>query len=348
MNTGKSDYEIQQRAYKELTPGIRVPSRVQKIIDNEADERRYDIERLRKYGVPDEEIDRLLEHQEEQIADFIQGERAKCKMALRIEKLEKEVTADELTGLNNKKGFEKTIQTFIALADREHQKNAEENARRKEKGEEEIPVKLSLLMVDIDKFKLVNDLLGHGVGDKVLRQFGEITQRTVRESDYPARIGGEEFAVIFPQTNGVAIVGAERLRKAMERDLRPMLKEAFDKLLNNRGVEYIFIRAKESGLLDEPMGITKSQKGEEDRSKKFDDLSEREIEQVCQITKDSLLGTVSVGVASYQVGESKEGLKERADEALYFAKENGRNRVCNAKELRKIGVEKKRGLANKL
>jgi|GEM_PF-3167284 len=341
MNTKKPDYKDQQRAYQELTRGIRVPSRISEILENEADKRKYDIESLRKHGVPDERIEELLKRQEEQIREFVQAERDKCKMALRIKKLEKEVTTDELTGLNNLRGYEKTIRIFINLAIREHEKNAKENMRRKESGEREKPVKLSVLMVDIDKFKLVNDLLGHNAGDKVLKQFGKTIQKTVRESDYPARVGGEEFAVIFPQTNGEAIIGAERLRKAMEKDLKPILIESFEKLLADRGPEFIFEKAKECGLLEKPMGISKGEKGKEGESKGFADLSDAEKKLVQEITKDSLLGTVSIGVASYQSGDSKDTLKKRADEALYFAKASGRNTVCNAKGLEELGGQDK-------
>jgi diguanylate cyclase (GGDEF)-like protein len=77
---------------------------------------------------------------------------------------------------------------------------------------------LSLVMLDIDNFKRVNDEHGHLVGDKVLREVSICIRRTVRESvDIPARYGGEEFAVILPSTGltGTLTV-CERLRSAVE------------------------------------------------------------------------------------------------------------------------------------
>ncbi len=72
---------------------------------------------------------------------------------------------------------------------------------------------LALLMIDIDFFKKVNDTHGHGVGDEVLRGVAERIKRNFREFDLPARIGGEEFVVVMPDSRlDVATSVAERLR----------------------------------------------------------------------------------------------------------------------------------------
>ena len=76
---------------------------------------------------------------------------------------------------------------------------------------------LSLLMLDIDDFKLINDRYGHLVGDMVLKEIAAIIQKTVRHVDIAARYGGEEFAIILPETaiyNSVII--AERLRERIK------------------------------------------------------------------------------------------------------------------------------------
>lgn len=75
---------------------------------------------------------------------------------------------------------------------------------------------LSVLMCDLDHFKLINDTHGHGAGDFVLQVFGERLRATLREADLAGRIGGEEFLVILPETdlNG-AHPFAERFRKAL-------------------------------------------------------------------------------------------------------------------------------------
>lgn len=76
---------------------------------------------------------------------------------------------------------------------------------------------LSVIMMDIDNFKNINDTYGHAVGDKVLREVAGVIRNTVRKIDMPARYGGEEFAVILPETNGAdASIIAHRLRRKVE------------------------------------------------------------------------------------------------------------------------------------
>jgi diguanylate cyclase (GGDEF)-like protein len=104
---------------------------------------------------------------------------------------------DELTGLNNRRAF--TEQCERAL----------EQARRYGR-------QLALVMFDIDHFKTVNDTYGHAAGDRVLQALAEAIERTVREVDVAGRLGGEEFAVMLPETGGVeAAALAERLRQAV-------------------------------------------------------------------------------------------------------------------------------------
>ena len=73
---------------------------------------------------------------------------------------------------------------------------------------------LSLLMMDIDDFKQINDKYGHLVGDMVLKEIAATIQKTIRHVDIPARYGGEEFTIILPETASLnAVVIAERLRQ---------------------------------------------------------------------------------------------------------------------------------------
>jgi diguanylate cyclase (GGDEF)-like protein/PAS domain S-box-containing protein len=77
--------------------------------------------------------------------------------------------------------------------------------------------RLSLLFIDLDNFKIVNDTHGHLRGSKVLREVGFLLRAAVRETDFPARYGGDEFTVILPQTDaGAARALAEKLRRIIE------------------------------------------------------------------------------------------------------------------------------------
>lgn len=112
--------------------------------------------------------------------------------------LEKQARFDYLTGLNNR-GF------FMQLAEAELAR-----AIRYESD-------LTVFMLDIDLFKKINDTHGHKAGDLVLKKLAEICKQMLREVDIIGRVGGEEFAVLLPETNvdGGAEV-AERLREAIE------------------------------------------------------------------------------------------------------------------------------------
>ena len=81
------------------------------------------------------------------------------------------------------------------------------------------PPRPSLLMIDVDHFKQINDRFGHPAGDQVIRSVAAIVSRTVRSSDISGRYGGEEFSVVLPDTDvdGGAVI-AERIRQRIEGD----------------------------------------------------------------------------------------------------------------------------------
>ena len=123
--------------------------------------------------------------------------------ALRVQEvhaaeLQRLATTDPLTGVfNRRQFFESGRQEFL-------------RARRYDKT-------LSLLMLDIDYFKVVNDSWGHPTGDRVLVALAEIISAIVRDQDTVGRLGGEEFAAILPETElSGALTSAERLRVAVE------------------------------------------------------------------------------------------------------------------------------------
>lgn len=168
--------------------------------------------------------------------------------------LEQQAHTDALTGLSNRRYFIEQAELELA--------------RSKRYGK-----LLSMLMLDLDEFKAVNDRYGHHVGDTVLHKVGEVFRNRLREFDVVGRIGGEEFAVLLPETDiDRAFEVAERLRL---------------------------------------------------------DIAAAEI----QPEPGKLLGiTASIGVATLTAEEVDiDRLLKFADQAMYEAKRNGRNRVYIAR-----------------
>jgi two-component system, cell cycle response regulator len=132
---------------------------------------------------------------------------------------------------------------------------------------------LSVLVLDVDKFKAVNDTYGHDAGDAVLKEFANRVRKSLRGPDLVARFGGEELVVVMPDTPiETAQLAAERIRSRVEQDLFSIHKGA-----------------------------------------------------------GAIPVTVSIGVASVsRLDETPETLLKRADQALYQAKAEGRNRVIRA------------------
>ncbi|MFN3436841.1 MAG: diguanylate cyclase [Acidovorax sp.] len=116
----------------------------------------------------------------------------------RVDELNRELgelaTTDALTGLNNRRAFDHGLQLEMAIVERRN-------------------TPLSLLMLDVDHFKRINDQFGHDAGDKVLIAIAQMLNGCARVVDVVARVGGEEFAVILPNTDADgALEVAERMR----------------------------------------------------------------------------------------------------------------------------------------
>lgn len=162
---------------------------------------------------------------------------------------------DKLTGVYNSGYLQHYLKNELKRADRHHH-----------------PV--SLLMLDIDNFKLVNDRHGHLAGDNLLKEIAAKLGDSIREVDVMARFGGDEFAIILPYTqkeNAAAV--AERIRLAVE----------------NSAVA------------------------------------------VSDQTSHTI--SLSIGVAEYAPGvDTVQDLIQKADQALYMAKSNGKNKVCSGAE----------------
>lgn len=158
--------------------------------------------------------------------------------------LEEMVNNDSLTGIHNRRYFSEFLSNEITRSER-YKKT------------------FSLIMLDIDFFKKINDNYGHDIGDKILQQLVETVNLSVRRSDLFARIGGEEFAVVAPETSlENAIILAEKIRLNVEQNA--------------------FIK--------------------------------------------DLKITISLGISQYNDKDDTNTIFKRADNALYRAKGNGRNR----------------------
>ena len=105
---------------------------------------------------------------------------------------------DGLTGLHNRRGFDQQLEAEIARFERYRRPFA-------------------LIMMDLDHFKKVNDQYGHEAGDEVLRRVGQIIEASLRDVDVAGRFGGEEFALLLPETDkSDAVAIAERIRQRVE------------------------------------------------------------------------------------------------------------------------------------
>lgn len=173
---------------------------------------------------------------------------ALANMALR-EKLRNQALRDPLTGLYNRRYMEDCLQRFVRLAERENRE-------------------ISLIMVDLDHFKRLNDEHGHSFGDQVLRDAALTLTGSLRETDIVCRFGGEELVVILPDCP---------LERAA--DKAELLRLRIEELSNTHGADI----------------------------------------------------SASFGVASVpHTSQSVTDLLQAADQALYKAKQNGRNQVAKA------------------
>lgn len=163
--------------------------------------------------------------------------------------LKNQATRDPLTSLYNRRYFEDEVSKQILKAHAEGQP-------------------FSVLMLDADFFKKVNDTYGHKVGDKVLIELSSTAERALRDKDIVARYGGEEFVVFLPG------IGAEQARLVADR-LRESIASVVVYSDDNQAVKF----------------------------------------------------TVSIGVSTSEISDNVDMLIRTADEALYKAKQNGRNRV---------------------
>lgn len=141
-----------------------------------------------------------MQQSNEQLAEKLDAsQREFLDLKGQLASVQHEALVDPLTGLKNRRGFQRFVDQILAS----------------------VPdglVGASLLMADIDHFKAVNDTHGHVVGDKVLQIVAQLVRAGVKESDLPARFGGEEFAILLPgMPESDAMALAEQMRQAVAR-----------------------------------------------------------------------------------------------------------------------------------
>ncbi len=180
-------------------------------------------------------------------------EKETTSMREELEKLRVEAVTDGLTGLFNRKELNNRLDQLL-------EKDYEET------------MPLSVLMMDIDHFKKINDNYGHQIGDEVIRRVAKAVQEHIEGDSFAARYGGEEFTLVMPETD---------INRAVE--IATSINEAVKKL--------VLVR---------------------------------------RTTKERLPPvSISVGAVSVKSGEDQEQLLGRADQALYHAKNNGRDQVVS-------------------
>lgn len=171
-----------------------------------------------------------------------------------VETARQEAETDGLTGIMNRKAFDRVL------------KNKLFEAKDESKA-------MSLLILDIDHFKKFNDTYGHQVGDQVLRLVAKTLVESIKGKDTAARYGGEEFCIILPETNMTAAIAVGN----------GLCKAIANKELINKNTGDVLGRI-----------------------------------------------TVSIGAAEAVSSDKNAAIIERADQALYSAKQKGRDQVCAA------------------
>ncbi len=214
------------------------------------------VDTIRKHMEEHQQVEqRLLEKKEQEMAELMERLQAMEEetetLRSQVQEERRQAFTDALTGLPNRFAYQERLE--------------QEYERWKRYGSP-----LSILILDVDHFKRINDTYGHQAGDKALRIIARELSLAIRKTDFIGRYGGEEIVVLLPETDAkAALQAAEKLRKRVE----------------------------ECGFHFREKRVTI---------------------------------TVSCGVSEYREGDTPESAFERADQALYEAKKNGRNR-CEVK-----------------
>jgi diguanylate cyclase (GGDEF)-like protein len=167
-------------------------------IEDRAVRRKMEKEDEERYGITAEETEDYIDDRSEDRNEY-------DKM------LEGQIVHDELTGLTNRKGLMDDLEKTL--------KSMRQPVRQQRLNEQPALQEFSLLSIDLDNFKGVNDALGHAAGDSALKKVAEILKYSVREADVVARLHGDEFAIFLPRANTEnARTVAEKILQNLESD----------------------------------------------------------------------------------------------------------------------------------
>jgi diguanylate cyclase (GGDEF)-like protein len=190
-----------------ISPDLKINYLDSKDIDNFQGTGIFNSERLISYQVLDQDnkarlyimpARKMLNYHEKIMQLIAKTLNIAINNTLNLNRLKDEATIDSLTGIYNRRALFKYIEHDLANALRYNST-------------------MSVIMLDIDHFKHINDTYGHHAGDVVLKQLADLVKSSFRKSDYTARYGGEEFVVVLPDTKiSSAIEMAEKLRIKIE------------------------------------------------------------------------------------------------------------------------------------
>ncbi|NVK54705.1 MAG: diguanylate cyclase [Alteromonadaceae bacterium] len=203
-------------------------------------------------------VERSLNFSAQRKLHLAQMSKTNQQLSEASKKLYEQTITDHLTGLYNRRYFNERL-------NKEVNRRNEHTSPQSNNGEP-----LSILSIDVDRFKQINDRYGHLAGDKALKTIAEICKASVRPSDVVARIGGEEFAILLP---GIDKMGAQALA---------------ERILHKCAATEI-------------------------------NFEQSRFKQTC-----------SIGLAQLTANQTSTQLLSQADEALYLAKNRGRNRFVIA------------------
>lgn len=207
------------------------------------DSLRQQVEQIRKTVAKKEDSDsKRIESLSQQVTN----------LRVELEKSRNDAIRDGLTGTYNRKAFDERISQLMDL-------NLSKSAP------------FSLLLLDIDDFKQINDSYGHPIGDRVLLATAQKCNQNIRKEDFLARYGGEEFAILLPGAN------LENATNKARQICQSLAKTQY-KLDNKKKGKMVSV-------------------------------------------------TVSIGISAYRTGDTVAGLVDRADKALYSAKQAGKNQA---------------------